>query len=911
MDHILSIIEAWHTLPVNKRPLKELHDSHDDVANPIYEIEDYLRDRIVLDPPKHDGIYCDNPDCSYSLAKEDEFISGLRYYCLDCVVDQVDFCSRCVVLPGQGIEHDPTHRLVKLLPTKCAICQGITPLKKHPGDSLGFRGPYREYSALGGTLKRVGEARACTFCVFIWNAFMQHPLDGIQWPPSEDDKVTIRIRQPPWHSWLEIAVPSDVGMTEHDIELFGERYILQQQNSADAERALQVGIPKGKSGHISKRATALTTNYLGLLEESHEMAVNPTASYDKRYHLYNIARVQKSSASDEALTLTKKWLNNCRENHTLCNELDPTALPTRLVDLQGKDPGRVYLRKTWGEAVEYAALSYCWGQGAPGLYTNESNFQSHCEEGIGIEDLPKTIREAIHAAKTLGLRYLWVDRLCIIQDSPQDWFHETGLMCAVYSGATVTLSADGSTSATEGLFQTDQALSKLNYQEYVNPDREVTSLVLIEPKYHATVEARIEKISQAIDTRAWTMQERLMSRRVLHFTSDEMAWECNTLTECECRRESSVFSRELSPSGLQDMESIYNAWRRMAYAYAKRSLSNDSDKFPALQGLVAKFQLLMAGISGAGTEQPDEYLAGLWRGDLVSQMVWKPAIKNDLEAYLKYTDTKTIEIDNTGEPENKGAEDWSAIMKARGKHQDWREAKGYVAPSWSWAHLRGPISYLTCYPETPFKSYAEVIEARVVPIRHDEPTGPVASGSITLNGHMVRGLSFLAGQLISTHGNVKDRCILWKQAHGYSWSIEFEPDDRAGWIRRRGSIVSDVVLLLLGTKDQQNKTSQTGKFIVTGMTPPMDRFRSKKEEEDVLEAGVESSDMESSLPEELLHAFRDDSGATCRYSFYLVLVESQEQKGKYERIGCFEVWIETDVMESLFHDSEKGQISII
>ncbi|KAF5514704.1 hypothetical protein CGCF413_v000186 [Colletotrichum fructicola] len=184
---------------------------------------------------------------------------------------------------------------------------------------------------------------------------------------------------------------------------------------------------------------------------------------------------------------------------------------------------------------------------------------------IEIHSLPSTIRDAIHAARKLDLQYLWVDRLCIIQDSAEDWAHEAALMCQVYSGATLTLSADGSNSATQGLFQTDQALSKLDYRTYTDPDGDATPMVLIKPQPHPTVSGRALDLSQPIDSRGWTMQERLMSRRVLHFTSDEMAWECDTLTEyLDIARWSSylVLVESLEEKGKYERIGCFDVWGR-------------------------------------------------------------------------------------------------------------------------------------------------------------------------------------------------------------------------------------------------------------------------------------------------------------------------------------------------------------
>lgn len=241
--HILSVIDDTHALPLHQRPMKKLIDPPAGIANPVYEIEEFLRDRVILNPPKHDGVRCDNSKCSDADAG-DNVISGLRYHCVDCVPDSVDFCSTCVALPGQGTGHASTHRLLQLLATECSICQGTVLLGIHEDGVIPE--PYKEYSASGAAFNRVSKARSCAFCTFVWNALLQYPLHGIQWPPSESQEVKIRVRMP-FSDWLEIAVVSDAGQEQRklEVEICGEMYTIRTQNRGDVgvERALQVGRP--------------------------------------------------------------------------------------------------------------------------------------------------------------------------------------------------------------------------------------------------------------------------------------------------------------------------------------------------------------------------------------------------------------------------------------------------------------------------------------------------------------------------------------------------------------------------------------------------------------------------------------------------------------------------------------------
>ena len=232
----MEYIERIHNLPLRNRALTKHAIPPNDVINPIYEIENYLRDRNVLETPIHSGACCDNPNCLLGET-EQGLISGLRYYCLDCTEQQTDFCSTCVALPGQAIDHDCTHRLLQLPATECAVCKGVTQLKVHPGDD--FRGPYREFASSGAILRRIMESRSCGFCAFVFNALTTCPLEDITWPPKEDDKVTIRVRKLR-SRWLEIAVKSDFSTKTEDIEVGGQQYTRTTQSVKDKEREFQV-----------------------------------------------------------------------------------------------------------------------------------------------------------------------------------------------------------------------------------------------------------------------------------------------------------------------------------------------------------------------------------------------------------------------------------------------------------------------------------------------------------------------------------------------------------------------------------------------------------------------------------------------------------------------------------------------
>ncbi|KAF6786150.1 heterokaryon incompatibility protein [Colletotrichum musicola] len=219
--------------------------------------------------------------------------------------------------------------------------------------------------------------------------------------------------------------------------------------------------------------------------------------------------------------------------------------------------------------------------------------------------------------------------------------------------------------------------------------------------------------------------------------------------------------------------------------------------------------------------QRDDYLAGLWAGDLVAELAWKPPSPADLEAFRKVTNRPRIDTF----PGTKSCE-WTSIMNERNKREDWHQPDRYNAPSWSWAHLRGPISYLICVPRTPFVSYVDVIETKTIPMNPNEPTGQLASGFMILEG-----------------------------AHNFV--IRFVADD---WnaVNRRGCTVDDTAVMLLGTKNFLPAEVETG--VIVGMSPSPDIIMRAQTEDDNKPSRLETPGLNSSPPKGLTKAFSRDDG---------------------------------------------------
>lgn len=131
----------------------------------------------------------------------------------------------------------------------------------------------------------------------------------------------------------------------------------------------------------------------------------------------------------------KGWLRDClTKQHTSCHDATEPPLPARVIDLGSRtssDGPRIY--ETNGDCARYIALSHCWGTESNITLTQQRLIMFRI--ALSVRHLPKTFRDAIFIARALGMRYLWIDSLCILQDDLQDWQREPAKMCDVYANA--------------------------------------------------------------------------------------------------------------------------------------------------------------------------------------------------------------------------------------------------------------------------------------------------------------------------------------------------------------------------------------------------------------------------------------------------------------------------------------------
>jgi hypothetical protein len=220
--------------------------------------------------------------------------------------------------------------------------------------------------------------------------------------------------------------------------------------------------------------------------------------------------------------LFREWVRHCVEEHEQCSRpLTSPKLPTRVLDVEGgtSSPENLRLFHTGQVSGRYIALSHRWGEYTP-LKTTKTLIGIHSEE-ILLADLPRTFRDAVMVTRKLGIRYLWIDCLCIVQDDPQDWLREAALMGEIFANSYCTLAATSAKDSNGGLFLPRTISQSVKLTDW-SGDSPVS--------YYAGIEDRFESALRDgdLNNRGWVLQERLLSPRTIHFTASQTFWECGS-----------------------------------------------------------------------------------------------------------------------------------------------------------------------------------------------------------------------------------------------------------------------------------------------------------------------------------------------------------------------------------------------
>lgn len=350
--------------------------------------------------------------------------------------------------------------------------------------------------------------------------------------------------------------------------------------------------------------------------------------------------------------------------------------------------------------------------------TTSQTLESHMN-GISWASIPPTFQDAINITRRLSVQYIWIDSLCIIQDSVEDWESESSNMAEIYRNSHVTIAGASSKDSREGL-----GLNKLRQKGTTlkgttssGKPYSIRVQCAIQPHCHIDEKTPKDGIQHPISpttsikndfagvfgvfpllARGWVFQERLLSPRFLQFSKDELLWDCRESMLCECGQRPPDLPFNQVTVKSRDGELLPYKWRKIAEFYCSLNLTYPKDKLPALSGLAKQVR---------EQKRDATYLAGLWSDSLDLDLIWIPY-----------------------GPETPRADK-------------------YIAPSWSWAGVGRRIVYPNLWRAKEDRPSVKVLDVYFEQIRagctpsSTDPTGTVAGGMLVLKSPL---------SAISVHG---------------------------------------------------------------------------------------------------------------------------------------------------------------
>jgi hypothetical protein len=319
----------------------------------------------------------------------------------------------------------------------------------------------------------------------------------------------------------------------------------------------------------------------------------------------------------------------------------------------GKEGLRLVESRSY-QTGKYICLSHCWGKAAIETCTTKKPLrEANGSLWIAFDRLPRNFQDAVSITRKLGVEFIWIDSICIIQDDSRDWAIESAKMADVYKNAYLTIAAVWSPDSTGGCFSTTRpdicfSVPCSDGSSYLLGARTCDTKGIL--KNTTEIQKRFP-----LFTRAWVFQERLMSRRILYCNYGELAFQCFGMQTCECRSPTSAPHARRESAATGQVEGMFRfltgvnsglnqgssseTWRRMVVHYAALDLTFQKDILPAISGC--------AKVIAEATS--NEYIAGMWQQTLHQDLLWYNTL--------------------------------GANKKPKYRSKDW------TAPSWSWASM--------------------------------------------------------------------------------------------------------------------------------------------------------------------------------------------------------------------------------
>jgi hypothetical protein len=442
--------------------------------------------------------------------------------------------------------------------------------------------------------------------------------------------------------------------------------------------------------------------------------------------------------------LLEACMLNGQDQHGDCEppkmdiSMNANSLPRRLLDLSHEEDILTLDVQAWiataratvDELSNYCTLSYRWGKGPPDCMLR-AQFTS--ERVIPFASLPQTFKDAIIVARGLKIRFIWIDALCIIQPSAHgdftDWNMEGPRMWLVYQNSICTIAATCSEDPNNGFLQrvgTDY-----------NPPCSITEDIGdgVERRWFICLRTSLfyeSVVASNLNRRGWVAQERLLSRRILHFTEEGVFWECQSFDAAGNNDGLRVMGVGRDMGSQHASFLTFEKWLRFIEFYSASGFTQPTDRLIALSS-IAK--------SVSTTEFGNTYFAGTWGQHLWRCLFW---------------------------------------VSERPCSAESRALCSAIAPSWSWASVPGQIDYTYSASIEPSELYADLEDVEVSLAQADNSYGNLEKGALKL-------LARSCDMVLPTN-NVRDSKLQISDVPNLSWV-----DMRVNWDELQDHAVAERV----------------------------------------------------------------------------------------------------------------------
>jgi hypothetical protein len=451
----------------------------------------------------------------------------------------------------------------------------------------------------------------------------------------------------------------------------------------------------------------------------------------------------------QSLFIAKDWIRDCFECHSSCglpNDMPHTFVPTRLLDVGSlkDDFGKVRIvAELPHQNCKYMTLSHRWGS-ASFLRLEAGNIERFMK-GVAMSELSNTFQDAITVTRRMGVQYLWIDALCIIQGPTlEDWSFEAGRMCDVYTHSWYNIAALWAEDPHQGFLHHPRSETSFCTQVTVGDEE----LVIFNQKVW------FDEVDNApLNQRAWVLQERALAPRQLYFAKSHVFWQCPEKTSIDIfhqcfpphlSMEQSLFRRYAGSWESSKSEDKPFGWSEYVMMYSGCRLTRPEDRLIAIAGLAQDIHR---------RNPDDQYLAGIWRSDLLKRLVW--TVAGFFEDNILYPSTVKK----------------SEMLAVPPRSCD----ASYRSPSWSWAQTEGATVDLMYHFDEGMLSMCEYKGVCINPAVPDNPFGKIRDGQLTLAGLLLPCLHSIE------NGGHRMKVTTSKEDIHLHYNVSFDQDPLTSW----------------------------------------------------------------------------------------------------------------------------------